>query len=73
MPRICALVAIESMEGIRMHGIVHTKIDYSILWACVKLAIYLIIIRERTRSKIRQKNPPNYIYELYYTYSFIQM
>lgn len=43
--RICALAVIGSMAETRMHGTVYTKIDYSTLWACVRLVIYQIIIR----------------------------
>lgn len=80
--RICVLVVIESMEGIRMLGIVCTKIDYSIPWACVRHAIYQIIIRysyyfflkfyrEKQRTKLSQMKPPNYNYESYYTFLFL--
>ncbi len=33
------------MAEINMHGIASTKIDYSIQWACVRLAIFQITTR----------------------------
>jgi hypothetical protein len=42
---ICVQAVIESTEGIRMHGTALIKIDFSILWGCVRHATYPTITR----------------------------
>lgn len=51
MRKTCVPVATENMEEINIHGIVYIKKDYCIQWACVKLAIYRIIIRGKIKDK----------------------
>ena len=51
MLKICAHLAIESLEEIKMHLSVVIMIGFSIPWECVKHAIYLIITKEELRLR----------------------
>lgn len=45
MQKICVHLATGNMEGTKMLGTVHIKIDFYTLWVCVKHAILVITIR----------------------------